>query len=445
MKRYLSVIALSAFIALTGCASQGAGSDSETSIAIGVADKSETEIALVTGDVQPEDLTEPPRIMVQYSGDGVACASAMTIGNYTWDGSVACGADPVTTAAYGHIDATVDLDLVSDGEPKIGLRAGSEITSVKLYPLDGSDAVELEYTQDGTVKFPADVTSGVVDVSVKYAQGDADYYFTVLRSQTDNSEPPQLRVFYGGLGTAMTRGGYTWTVLYGDEAMTAVVDCPSPWQMYTANSLKTLYTEPSAELAIILPEDSRITSAVYYTGEDERHDLAYDGGKFTLPAEELSAVCCVTVEMPLGTCDYVFAFQTGSELSTPAYEPGMPSQITAEYNGETYELRQFDYKWTDGEGIEHSSAAADISSPWNVRGELEQIHAEPGSEILFDLPDGAEITDAGYSTSHDESWTMEFTGNSVTAPEEKTEAVCTVRMTTPQGWSDYSFVVNTAE
>lgn len=445
MKRYLSIIALSAFIALTGCASQGAGSDSDTSIALGVVDKSETEIALVTGDVQPEDLTEPPQIMVQYSGDGVASASAMTLGNYTWDGSVACGADPVTTAAYGQITAEVDLDLISDGEPKIGLRAGSEITSVKLYPLDGSDAAELEYTQDGVIKFPADVTSGVVDVSIKYAQGDADYYFTVLRSQTDKSEPPQLRVFYGGLGTAMTRGGYTWTVSDADQSMAVAVDCPSPWQMYMSNSLKTLYTEPSAELAVMLPENSRIVSAAYYTGEDERHDLAYDGGKLTMPAEELSAVCCVSVSMQQGTCDYVFAFQTGSELSTPAYEPGMPSQITAEYNGETYELRQFDYKWTDAEGIEHSSAAADISSPWNVRGELAQIHAEPGSEIMFDLPDGAEITDTEYSTSHDESWSMEFTGNSVTAPEEQTEAVCTVRMTTPQGWSDYSFVVNTAE
>lgn len=329
MRKYFSIAALSAFILLAGCASQGV--DNSSSTALGVIDNlNETEIALVTRDVQPEELTEPPQLMVQYSGDGVSSAAAMTLMNYTWDGSVACGADPVSAAVDGIIRTDVDLDLVSDGEPSILLREDSVITAVKLYKLDDSDSIDLDFTQDGVIKFPSDVMSGVVSVSVKFEQGEAEYCFSVHRSQTDLSEPPKLRIYQDGLGTAMSRGGYTWTVTDGDSAMTATVDCQSPWQMYTANSLPTLSADPSADLAVMLPANSSITSAVYYTSEDERHDLACDGVKITMPAEELSAVCCVTVEMPQGVCDYVFAFQTGTEFSTPAYDPGMSPQITAD-------------------------------------------------------------------------------------------------------------------
>ena len=95
----------------------------------------------------------------------------MTLMNYNWDGSIACGAGPVSEAVSGNISADVDLDLVSANEPKIGLRAGSEITAAKLYTLEDSDSIDLDFTQDGVIKFPEDVTGGVVSVSVKYEQG----------------------------------------------------------------------------------------------------------------------------------------------------------------------------------------------------------------------------------------------------------------------------------
>lgn len=333
MKKYLSVITLATVLALSGCSSQnssGADNDSSTALA---SDLTKTEIALVseTGEVPPEDTTKPPQIMVEYSGDGVSSAAMMTLMNYTWDGSIACGADPVSEAVSGNISADVDLDLVSANEPKIGLRAGSEITAANLYTLEDSDSIDLDFTQDGVIKFPEDVTGGVVSVSVKYEQGEAEYCFSVHRSQTDLSEPPALRIFQDGIGVAMTRGGYFWTVTEGNGATNVTVDCPSPWQMYTANSgIAQLYATPGSTLTIALPADSRITSAAYYTGEDDSHDLVYDGGNITMPADEISGVCSVAVEMPQGSCDYVFAFQTGTEFSTPAYDPGSAEQLTAE-------------------------------------------------------------------------------------------------------------------
>lgn len=161
-----------------------------------------------------------------------------------------------------------------------------------------------------------------MSVSVKYEQGEAEYCFSVHRSQTDLSEPPALRIYQNDMGFAMTKGGYTWTVTDGDEAMTATVDCPTPWQI-SSGDITRLVAEPGSALTIALPDDSRIASAVYYTSEDESHALEYNGGTLTMPSDELSAVCCVTVEMPQGSCDYVFGLQTGTEFSTPAYDPGI--------------------------------------------------------------------------------------------------------------------------
>lgn len=322
MKRYLYVITLAAVIALSGCSSQGSSDSRDDSSNALISADNVTEIARVTGEVTPEDTTKPPQIMVEYSGDGVSSAAMMTLMNYNWDGSIACGADPVSEAVSGNISADVDLDLVSANEPKIGLRAGSEITAAKLYTLEDSDSIDLDFTQDGVNKFPEDVTGGVVSVSVKYEQGEAEYCFSVHRSQTDLSEPPALRIYQNDMGFAMTKGGYTWTVTDGDEAMTATVDCPTPWQI-SSGDITRLVAEPGSALTIALPDDSRIASAVYYTSEDESHALEYNGGTLTMPSDELSAVCCVTVEMPQGSCDYVFGLQTGTEFSTPAYDPGI--------------------------------------------------------------------------------------------------------------------------
>lgn len=322
MKKYLYVITLAAVIALSGCSSQGSSDSRDDSSTALIPANNATEIARVTGEVTPEDTTRPPQLMVEYSGDGVASAAMMTTGSYTWDGSEVSGADAVSAALNGEITADVDLDLVSDGEPKIGLRANSGISGVKLYSLGSGEESQLDFTADGVITFPADITNGVVSVLVEFPQGKAEYYFTVHRSQTDLSEPPALRIYQNDMGFAMTKGGYTWTVNSGDEAMTATVDCPSPWQMYTRGGLTQLVAEPGSALTIALPEDSRIASAVYYTSEDESQALEYTGGTLTMPSDELSAVCCVTVEMPQGSCDYVFGFQTGTEFNTPAFDPG---------------------------------------------------------------------------------------------------------------------------
>lgn len=319
MKRYLYVITLAAVLALSGCSSQGSSDSRDDSSNALISADNVTEIARVTGEVTPEDTTRPPQLMVEYSGDGVASAAMMTTGSYTWDGSGISSAGAVSAALNGEITADVDLDLVSDGEPKIGLRANSGISGVKLYSLDSGEESQLDFTADGVITFPANITNGVVSVLVEFPQGKAEYYFTVHRSQTDLSEPPALRIYQGDMGFAMTKGGYTWTVTTGDEAMTTNVDCPTMF----SGDITRLVAEQGSSLTIALPEDSRITSAVYYTSEDESHALEYNGGTLTMPSDELSAVCCVTVEMPQGSCDYVFGLQTGTELSTPAYDPGI--------------------------------------------------------------------------------------------------------------------------
>lgn len=322
MKRYLYVITLAAVLALSGCSSQGSSDSRDDSSNALISADNVTEIARVTGEVTPEDTTRPPQLTVEYSGDGVASAAMMTTGSYTWDGSGESSAGAVSAALNGEITADVDLDLVSDGEPKIGLRANSGISGVKLYSLDSGEESQLDFTADGVITFPADITNGVVSVLVEFPQGEAEYCFTVHRSQTNLSEPPALRIYQNDMGFAMTKGGYTWTVTDGDEAMTATVDCPTPWQM-SAGDITRLVAEQGSSLTIALPEDSRITSAVYYTSEDESHALEYTDGTITMPSDELSAVCCVTVEMPQGSCDYVFGLQTGTEFSTPAYDPGI--------------------------------------------------------------------------------------------------------------------------
>ncbi len=438
MKKYLSFLAITSMILLAGCSSSPSA-DSSTALA-------ETEIAWITKEAEPQDTTTPPQLMVEFSGDGLASASALTLGNYDWNGGSATGASPLTASLDGKITTQVDLDLVAEGEPKLLLNSGAELTSVEYYPLDGTEGIQPEFTADGVIKLPQEATYGIVTANLTYPQGSAEYYFLIKRSQTDQSQPPELRIYSGDIGFAMTRNGYEWTVTEGEEAHTAVVDCPSPWQAYSSGlKLTSLHVLPSEELTVMLPDNSSIISAGYYTAEDEAHDLAYSGNKLTMPSGDLFAVCNVTVQMPQGSCSYIFTVQAGEEASSPAYEPSLPPELTAEYNGEQYELRKFSYKWIGADGIEHSTAAGDMPGAWEVRDELAQIHAEPGSSITLDLPDGAEIFDTAYQTSHDESWTMEFSGNTLTAPEELTESVCTVRIKTAQGWCDYSFVVNTLE
>lgn len=327
MKRVISAISLAAVLALTGCSNPTTDQQSgDSSIAIGIADYGETEIALVTCEPEPEHETKPPQLLVEYSGNGLASAAVMTLGNYTWDNNGqeanACGADPVQCAVDGLITAKVDLDLVSEGEPRVNVRPGAEITEVMLYPMDGSDRVVADFTTDGSIGFPASVTDGVAAVSVDYPQGEAEYYFMVERSLTDPSEPPKLGIYSGDIGFAMTRGTYTWTVESGDEAYTVCADCPSPWQMYENGTARPqLAALPGETLTVMLPENSEITSAVYYTAENDSHPLQFSGGTVTMPDEKLTAAVGLYVKMPQGSCEYVFSVQTGTEFSSPAYDP----------------------------------------------------------------------------------------------------------------------------
>lgn len=329
MKKAISAISLAAFMALTGCSNrQEAPADqqsADSSIALATPDHGETEIALVTCEPEPEDETKPPQLLVEYSGNGLACAAVMTLGNYTWDNNGqaanACGTDPVECAENGSITAKVDLDLASEGEPRVNVRPGAEITEVMLYPMDGSDRVVADFTADGSISFPASVTDGVAEVSVKYPQGEAEYYFMVERSQTDPSEPPKLGIYSGDIGFPMSRGTYTWTVESGDEAYTVCADCPSPWQMYESGTARPhLAALPGEELTVMLPDNSEITSAVYYTSENECSPLEFSGGKLTMPDENLTAAVGIYVKMPQGSCEYVFSVQTGTEFSSPAYD-----------------------------------------------------------------------------------------------------------------------------
>lgn len=327
MKRVISAISLAAVLALTGCSNPTTDQQSgDSSIAIGIADYGETEIALVTCEPEPEDETKPPQLLVEYSGNGLASAAVMTLGNYAWDNNGqaanACGVSPVECAENGLITAKVDLDLVSEGEPRVNVRPGAEITEVMLYPMDGSDRVVADFTADGSISFPASATDGVAAVSVKYPQGEAEYYFIVERSQTDPSEPPKLGIYSGDIGFPMSRGTYTWTVESGDEAYTVCADCPSPWQMYESGTARPhLAALPGEELTVMLPDNSEITSAVYYTSENECSPLEFSGGKLTMPDEKLTAAVGLYVKMPQGSCEYVFSVQTGTEFSSPAYDP----------------------------------------------------------------------------------------------------------------------------
>jgi len=167
------------------------------------------------------------------------------------------------------------------------------------------------------LSFSEDDMDGVTVVTAEYEQGQAEYYFTITRSQTSLDAPPRLRVYSGDIGFEMTQNGCTWTITSGDEAQTITTDCPTPWQAYEGGSVTPeLSSEPGGTFSVLLPESSSITSAVYYTAEDEKHELSVDGGTLTMPDEVLSAVCCITVEMPQGTCDYLFSVKTGDSSAS---------------------------------------------------------------------------------------------------------------------------------
>lgn len=321
MKRYIAISTLMAVLALSGCASQG------TSPATGGVNSSNAiemvpDIALVTREATREvpDESEPPQLRVEYTGEGLAVCAFLTSGSSEWevDGQVTakCSAGAVECENQGLITARIDLDLI-DSSPKI-LLSGGTLAEVSLYPLDGSDSISLEYSADGTVDFPDDCPDGVVSAQVEFDRGNCEYYFTVTRSQRMESEPPRLRVYSGDYGYEMTRGGYTWTVTDGEEASTMTVDCPSPWQMFEAGYTGGYLCDPGSTITVKLPENSAITSAVYYTAEDSTTALEYSGGDITLPDGEFEAPCRITVEMPQGTCDYVFYLIVATEYSVPA-------------------------------------------------------------------------------------------------------------------------------
>lgn len=321
MKRYIAISTLMAVLALSGCASGGTSpaiGEVNSSNATEIAPVIEPDIAFVTREVPDE--SEPPQLHVEYTGEGLAACALLTSGSSEWevDGQVTakCGGGAVECENQGLITARIDLDLI-DSSPKIQLSGGT-LAGVSLYPLDGSEAVPLEYSADGTVDFPADCPDGVASARVEFDRGNCEYYFTVTRSQRMESEPPRLRVYSGNYGYEMTRGGYTWTVTDGEEALTATVDCPSPWQMFEAGYTGGYLCDPGSTLTVKLPENSAITSAVYYTAEDSATALEYSGGEITLPDMEFEAPCRITVEMPQGTCDYVFYLIVATEYSVPA-------------------------------------------------------------------------------------------------------------------------------
>lgn len=325
MKRYIAISTLLAVLALSGCASGGTSpaiGEVNSSNATEIAPVIEPDIALVTREATREvpDESEPPQLHVEYSGEGLAACALLTSGSGEWevDGQTVSisGAGALESKEQGLITARIDLDLI-DSSPKIQLSGGT-LAGVSLYPLDGSEAVPLEYSADGTVDFPADCPDGVASARVEFDRGNCEYYFTVTRSQRMESEPPRLRVYSGNYGCEMIRGGYTWTVTDGEEASTIAVDCPSPWQMFEAGYTGGYLCDPGSTLTVKLPENSAITSAVYYTAEDSATALEYSGGEITLPDMEFEAPCRITVEMPQGTCDYVFYLIVATEYSVPA-------------------------------------------------------------------------------------------------------------------------------
>lgn len=330
-KRFLMIFA--AILALSGCSSpqtmtSGApavGNETEPAVEQVNSVAAITEIALVTAEVPNEPRHEPPQLQVTYSGDGLANCAAMTLGTYTWDDGkiIADSIGPVACAAEGRITAKVDLDVVSENEPKINLWGGAELTGAVLYPLDGETTKTLEFTQDGVISFPADVYDGVVCVSAKFPEGNADYFFMVERSLTNPTQPPEPRVFSGDyIGFKMTRGAYNWTYTEGDEACTVTTDIASPWQMYSMGHAKPeLWVLPGETLRIMLPEGGEITSAQCWRSESDTTPLEYSGREIKMPVEQFSAVCSITVKMPAGTCDYLFSVNIGESASSPAYEP----------------------------------------------------------------------------------------------------------------------------
>lgn len=327
MKKYVALLALAGIILATGCTS------SDTSSAAIALDPSETEIAALEPDIAfltreaPTEPETPPQELVTYSGNGLASAAVMTLGSYTWsyqgEDTDSCSEGPLRAYADGLITAVVDLDLVSENEPKIQL-SGAELTGAQFYPLDESESCALDYTPDGSISFPSEAYSGVAVVSLSFPQGNADYYFAVTRSQTDPSQPPELYLYLSGtdIGLRLTKCGYTWTAEDNGEALTVSVDCATPWQLAQENKLSTTSAEPGSLLKIGLPENARIISAVRYLSEDETEPLDYSGN--TITALE-SGVCRITVEMPQGTCDYAFDLLTGDMQSDPA-QPAQPAQ-----------------------------------------------------------------------------------------------------------------------
>ena len=208
---------------------------------------------------------------------------------------------------------------MSENEPKIQL-SGAELTGAQFYPLDESESCALDYTPDGSISFPDEAYSGVAVVSLSFPQGNADYYFAVTRSQTDPSQPPELYLYLSGtdIGLRLTKCVYTWTVEENGEALTASVDCATPWRLAQENKLLTASAEPGSLLKIGLPENARIISAVRYLSEDETEPLEYSGN--TITAAE-SGVCRIIVEMPQGTCVYAFVLVNGDTLSVPMQPP----------------------------------------------------------------------------------------------------------------------------
>lgn len=345
MKKRIAFIA-AALLALTGCASDQVDNSSVTSdaqISAGnsaepaegispenssqaIAEQYETEIAWEIQDTPEEARREPPLLQVMYSGDGLATCAAMTLGTYSWDtGNEVICADsigPVACAAEGHISAVVDLDTAAENEPKINLYGGAEITGASLYPLDNSEAVKLEVTQDAVILFPENVTEGVVSVYTKFPEGEAEYYFMVKRTLTDPANPPQLRVFTGDIGFIMTKGAYDWTYTEGDETVTTATDIDAPWNLYEGGHIKPdLSVTPGEKLAIMLTDGGEITSAVFWSASDSSQPLIYSGRDITMPQDLLSGVCCITVKMPAGVCDYLFSVNIGESYSSPAYDP----------------------------------------------------------------------------------------------------------------------------
>lgn len=321
MKKKITAILIAA-ISLTGCVSEKISDNPSAETETGV--NSNVEIAFVT--YEEPDISEPPELSVQYSDSGLAHFSRMTKGSYSWEfGGTHTESDSIGALECqksGLITANVDLDIIEEGQPQIGLYNNGKIIGVTLYPLDGSASIQVDYTENGSLIFDSNCPEGVAAVTVKFENGTADYFFTVLHSQKKDNEPPEIRIFSGDYSYYMTKCGYTWTTKQNGQKMTVCADCPSPWQMYSSGSVKPqLFGSPGKELRAALPENSRIEAACYYTSEESRTDIEYNGETLTLPEDEISAVCSLTITMPEGSCNYIFSFQTGTEFSTPAYDP----------------------------------------------------------------------------------------------------------------------------